>query len=108
MAKATWNGETIAESDEVIHLEGVVYFPAKSVKKSLLKKSKDTYTCPWKGLANYYNIEVKDKVNSSAAWIYHNPEMAKRIKGWVGFWKGVKVTETGKEKVTEIPVGSPK
>lgn len=107
MATASWNGEVIAESDEIIHLEGMTYFPPSSIKKSLLKKSKNTYHCPWKGLANYYDVVVGSKTNPGAAWSYHNPEMAKKIKNWYGFWKGVEIKETGKEKVTDIPVGSP-
>jgi uncharacterized protein (DUF427 family) len=44
-------------------------------------------------MANYYHIEVAGKKNTDAAWCYVNPkESAKRIAGYVAFWKGVKVS----------------
>ncbi len=53
----------------------------------------DTHTtCPWKGVASYYNIEVKGSANKDAAWFYSEViELAKNIKGYVAFWKGVDV-----------------
>ncbi len=50
MVKAVWNGETIAESDRTVVVEGNHYFPADAVKQSALKPSASTYTCPWKGV----------------------------------------------------------
>lgn len=70
------------------------YFPPESVNMELLKKSGDTYTCPWKGLADYYNVVVDGKVNKNAAWVYPEPkEEAKNIAGRFAFWKGVEVEE---------------
>ena len=37
MAKATWNGVTLAESDEVAHVEGNAYFPMESVNWDHMK-----------------------------------------------------------------------
>jgi uncharacterized protein (DUF427 family) len=48
--------------------------------------------CPWKGTASYYDVEVSGKRNHDAAWFYPEPKpAAKQIKGYVAFWKGVKV-----------------
>ena len=92
MAKATWKGVVLAESDNVQMVEGNVYFPPDSVKHEYLKESDTHSTCPWKGLANYYHIDVDGDVNSDAAWYYPEPrEAAKQIKDHVAFWKGVKV-----------------
>ena len=94
MAKATWNGVVLAESDKVVHLENNVYFPQDSVKMEYLKKSDETYQCAWKGLANYYDVEVNGKVNKGAAWVYPEPTpKAQQIKGYFAFWKGVEVEE---------------
>jgi len=91
--KAIWNGKTIAESNETIVIENNHYFPASSVDKSLLKSSSTTSTCPWKGKASYYSIEVDSVRNNDAAWYYPEPkDAANNIKGYIAFWKGVKVT----------------
>jgi uncharacterized protein (DUF427 family) len=91
--KATWNGATLAESDDTVVVEGNHYFPAASLNQSYFKKS-DTHThCPWKGEASYYHVAVDGKENKDAAWYYPDPkEAAATIKDRVAFWKGVAVT----------------
>jgi len=90
--KATWNGVTIAESDNCVVVEGNQYFPSDAVKKEYLKPSDTHTTCPWKGLASYYSIEVDGKANKDAAWYYPQPkEAAKQIKDRIAFWRGVRV-----------------
>jgi uncharacterized protein (DUF427 family) len=92
MPKATWNGATLAESDNCVVVEGNQYFPSDSVNKEYLKASDTHTTCPWKGLASYYSIEVNGKVNKDAAWYYPAPkDAAKQIKDYVAFWRGVQV-----------------
>ena len=92
MAKATWNGVVIAESDHTEIVEGNHYFPSESVKKEYLKSSDHHSVCPWKGTASYYSLEVNSEVNENAAWYYPDPsDAAKQIKGHVAFWKGVTV-----------------
>ncbi|MFK7971691.1 MAG: DUF427 domain-containing protein [Bacteroidia bacterium] len=92
--KAIWNGEVIAESDNTLVVEGNHYFPADAINKDFFKTS-DTHTvCPWKGTASYYTVDVNGKTNEDAAWFYpETSEMAKHIKGYVAFWKGVEVVE---------------
>ena len=46
MARATWNGTVIAESDKFEFLEGNVYFPPESVKIEYLKDIGTDYECP--------------------------------------------------------------
>lgn len=92
--KAVWNGATLAESNDGIVIEGNYYFPPDSVKREYFKDSAEHTTCPWKGLASYYNVEVDGKVNESAAWYYPTPkDAAKQITNYVAFWHGVKVEE---------------
>ena len=90
--RALWNGKILAESDSVEIIEGNVYFPPDSINREYFKESNTHTTCPWKGLANYYTLEVDGKQNEDAAWFYPSPkEAAKHITGYVAFWKGVKV-----------------
>ena len=92
--KAIWNGQTIAESDATVVVENNHYFPKDSVKAEYLTDSQTHSTCPWKGLASYYSLTVDGQTNTDAAWYYPEPKpAANQIKGYVAFWKGVKVTE---------------
>lgn len=92
--KALWNNQVIADSDQTIVIENNHYFPKDSVKAEFLRSSDTHTTCPWKGLASYYTLEVNGQQNKDAAWYYPEPkEAAAQIKNYVAFWKGVKVTE---------------
>ena len=93
--KAIWNGQTIAESNDTVVVEGNHYFPLSSIKKDFFKESQKQSTCPWKGQASYFSIEVDGQVNADAAWYYPNPSdlaIEKGIKDKVAFWKGVEVS----------------
>lgn len=93
MARAVWNGTTIAESDETVIVEGNHYFPPNAVSRDLLIESTATSVCPWKGTASYYDIVVDGSTNAGAAWYYPAPkDAAAEIKDHVAFWKGVEVT----------------
>ena len=93
MPTATWKGQVLAKSDKTIEIEGNQYFPADSLNMEFFKESQTTSTCPWKGEANYYSIEVEGETNKDAAWTYKNPkDAAKEIAGHVAFWKGVEVS----------------
>lgn len=90
--KAIWNDQLIAESEETIVIEGNHYFPPEHVDKQFLVASETHTVCPWKGTASYYHLEVKGVRNTDAAWYY--PEcrpLAKKIEGYIAFWKGVEV-----------------
>ena len=92
--KAIWKNTVIAQSDETIVIEGNHYFPVESVRTELLKDSNTTTVCPWKGTANYYNINVDGETNPDAAYYYPEPkDAASEIRGRIAFWKGVQVIE---------------
>ena len=92
MAKATWNGATIAESDVFEIVEGHVYFPREAVRSDVLRDSTLHTTCPWKGTASYYSLMVDGKELADAAWYYPDPKpAAANIAGKVAFWRGVVV-----------------
>lgn len=94
MAKAIWNGAVLAESDEVVEVEGNKYFPPESINKDYFKESDTHTTCPWKGLASYYTIQVNGDVNQDAAWYYPEAKhAAKQIENYVAFWNGVEVVD---------------
>ena len=90
--KATWNGATIAESNDTVIVEGNHYFPADSLNRDLITFSNHRSGCPWKGQAHYHSLMVDGKLNENAVWYYPEPkEAAANIKGRMAFWKGVVV-----------------
>lgn len=90
--KAIWNNQVLAESDNTVVVENNHYFPDDSIDKQFFKSSEKHTTCPWKGEASYYDINVNGKVNSGAAWFYPSPKTAAiNIKDHVAFWKGVAI-----------------
>ena len=92
MARATWNGQLIAESDGCEVVEGNHYFPPGSVRRDVLRDSATHTTCGWKGVASYYDVVVNGQANQDAAWYYPDPKPAARnIAGYIAFWKGVQV-----------------
>lgn len=92
MAKAIWNGKVIAESDTTEVVEGNVYFPESSLKREYFRSSSTTSTCPWKGQARYMSLYIDGQDNPDAAWYYPDPKpAARKIKGFVAFWRGVEV-----------------
>lgn len=93
--KAIWNGETIAESDATIVVEGNHYFPPETIHRKYFEDSSQTSVCPWKGTASYYDVVVGGDRNAGAAWYYpETKDKAKHIRGYVAFWKGVEIVSS--------------
>ena len=92
MTTATWNGVVVAESDDIVTVEGNAYFPRAALRDDVLRPS-DTHTfCPWKGTASYFSLEVDGKTNRDAVWYYPEPKrVAREITDRVAFWRGVEV-----------------
>jgi len=91
--KASWNGQVIAQSDDIVTVEGNAYFPSTSLDQSVVRPSSHTSVCPWKGTAHYYSLEVDGKANKDAVWYYPEPKSAAaEIHDRVAFWKGVQVS----------------
>jgi uncharacterized protein (DUF427 family) len=92
VARATWNGTLLAESDDTVVVEGNHYFPLTSVTEGVLKPSGTHTFCPWKGTASYYDVVAGGQVNKDAAWHYPEPRVAaKEITDRLAFWRGVTV-----------------
>ncbi|RCW72563.1 DUF427 domain-containing protein [Pseudorhodoferax soli] len=90
--KAIWNGKVVAESDDLVLVEGNQYFPMEALDRQYVTYSNHKSTCPWKGQASYFSLLVDGELNQDAAWYYADPKpAAEEIKNRVAFWKGVKV-----------------
>lgn len=91
--QAIWNNTVIAESDDIVMVEGNHYFPESALKREYVTFSNHKTTCSWKGQASYYSLNVNGEVNTDAVWFYPEPKPeAANIKGRVAFWRGVKVS----------------
>jgi uncharacterized protein (DUF427 family) len=107
--KAVWNGIVIAEADkkDLIYIEQNWYFPPSSVKQDFLEESPTPYTCPWKGVCQYYNVCQGDTVSTDSAWAYPEPydsaidKVKKDFSGYVAFWRDVKVVDESADPVAE-------
>lgn len=92
MARAVWQGATLAESGDTVVVEGNHYFPAESLVSEHFRPSNHKTTCPWKGTAHYYDVVVNGQINPGAAWYYPEPkDAAASIQDRVAFWRGVQV-----------------
>jgi uncharacterized protein (DUF427 family) len=94
MKRAEWNGAVLAESEDIVIVEGNAYFPEQSLRREFFQPSETHTVCPWKGTASYYNVRVEGKENRDAAWYYPQPfDAARQINRRVAFWKGVVVRD---------------
>jgi uncharacterized protein (DUF427 family) len=74
-AQVIFNGETIANSSDVIKLvednyPPRFYFPKKDVRMDMVKDSEVPTECPFKGKGHYLMVDVKGKKLSEAAWSF--------------------------------------
>ena len=88
--KAIWNGTVIAQSDDIVLVEGNPYFPQDALKREFTTFSNHKTMCHWKGEASYLSLIVNGDMNTDAVWFYPDPKPeAQAVRGRVAFWKGV-------------------
>jgi uncharacterized protein (DUF427 family) len=65
----------------------VYYLPPEDIQMhTLLPVDRATF-CEWKGQAHYFNVQVGDKVASTAAWSYPEPTPSfALIRGYIAFY----------------------
>ncbi|KAF2475163.1 DUF427-domain-containing protein [Lindgomyces ingoldianus] len=86
-ATASINGTTIADTDSYEVVDGNIYFPPASLTKTAFTTTSTHTTCPYKGKASYYTIEVDGKTLKDSAWYYPEPKSGyEKIKGFVAFY----------------------
>ena len=90
--KAVFNGQVIAESDDLVEVENNQYFPVDSLNQEFVSESDHTTHCGWKGDASYWSVEVDGETAENAVWTYKEPmDGAEVVADRVAFWNGVKV-----------------
>ena len=92
--KAIWKNTVIAQSDDIVMVEGNHYFPASALNRALVHFSNHRSSCAWKGQAHYYSLMVDGELNADCVWYYPDPKPeAASIRDRVAFWKGVQVSD---------------
>jgi uncharacterized protein (DUF427 family) len=92
--KAIWNSQVIAQSNDTIVVEGNHYFPENSLTSKYFSDSTSHTTCPYKGEASYFNVNVDGNLNENAAWYYPTPKIGyQNIAGRIAFWRGVRIEQ---------------
>ncbi len=85
-------GEKIAETarPKILFETGLparFYFPPDAVKISYLKPSKSETSCPYKGKASYWDVEVSGDTVRDAVWSYVEPfDESAGIRGYFCFY----------------------
>ena len=95
MPQAVFNGVVIAEADDTVVVEGNHYFPPESINEEYFSETPSyNTTCPWKGLASYYDVEVDGERAEAVAWTYKDPShQASMIKDHVAFYPRVRIAD---------------
>jgi uncharacterized protein (DUF427 family) len=85
-------GVKIAESDRPVLLEETglptrYYLLREHVRADLLRATNSETTCPFKGQASYWSVELDDEVLDDIVWSYESPiPQAEGVAGLLCFY----------------------
>jgi uncharacterized protein (DUF427 family) len=85
-------GETVAESQHPVLLEETglptrYYLPRQDVRTELLRPTSTETTCPFKGQASYWSVEVGGNLHDDIVWSYESPiPQAEGVAGLLCFF----------------------
>ena len=86
------SGEKVADSDRPVLLDETglptrYYLPREHVRTDLLTPTNRETTCPFKGEASYWSLEVGDDLHEDIVWSYETPiPEAEGITGLMSFY----------------------
>ena len=89
-----FNGKVVAETRKAISLQEadynpVAYIPIQDVKGEYLTPSDHVTNCPYKGDAQYWNVEVDGRIAKNAVWRYALPyDEVAELRNYVSFYPG--------------------
>lgn len=86
-----FDGTVIAQGETpygVFSFEGNWYFDEDNVDMSRLNITERTYTCPYKGICYWIDLETPENAVENVAWVYRNPKRGfNHIKDKIAFYK---------------------
>lgn len=73
-------GHQIASTATAMHLYETglpcrYYIPLTSIHQTVLRKSNTTTQCPYKGVAEYYSVDIGGKLHEDLFWYYRAPTL---------------------------------
>ena len=87
--QAIFNGTVIADSDDIVMVDGNPYFPRSAMRTDYFRESSHSTVCGWKGTARYWDVVLGDQVISNAVWAYDSPKpKADSIRERFAFYRG--------------------
>ena len=87
--QAVVNGVVLAESDDIVIVDGNPYFPREAMRAEHFRDSRLTTVCGWKGTARYWDVVVGDQVLTNVVWSYETPKpAADNIRERFAFYRG--------------------
>ena len=100
-------GELLAETDNALRLDETglparYYIPKSDVRMGLLRATSFRTSCPFKGEASYWSVELGGQMHDGIAWSYEEPiSTAAAIAGLLSFYPDRSdVTANGKPVAT--------
>ena len=91
--KATLDDRVIADSADIVEVDGYHYFPRTTVKTEWLTKAPKTASdneCPHG--VQFYDVVIEGARHPRAAWSYEAPRPSmQKAADRFGFWEDVKV-----------------
>lgn len=68
-------------------MEGNLYFDPAQVDYTSLIVTDRTYTCPYKGVCNWIDLDTGEGRMQNVGWVYSNPKSGyESIKGQIAFY----------------------
>ncbi|HEX2622958.1 MAG TPA: DUF427 domain-containing protein [Phototrophicaceae bacterium] len=75
------------DNGSVVILENNWYFAPDAVDMTHLKITSRPYTCPYKGVCYWLDLDAPDLKAKNIAWVYNDPKPGyERIKGKIAFY----------------------
>jgi uncharacterized protein (DUF427 family) len=90
--QALFKGTVVAQSDDVVVVDGEHYFPRASVNMGLLLSSNHRSRHSQYGDETWYSLLVNGEMLAEAAWTYAKPtEAAEALADRIAFKRGVEL-----------------
>lgn len=107
-----FGGVTLTHSERALRVVETAsppayYLPPEDVRMEYLIPSEKRTFCEWKGIAHYWDVQVKDQVARNAAWSYPDPEEGyEALQDYLAFYpEKMDSCTVGQEQVESQPGG---